>query len=55
MCNPNAITCIAVRRAFVHTSVYPAFCDALRGLAAGAPASTGEWEKALLAALDGAA
>jgi acyl-CoA reductase-like NAD-dependent aldehyde dehydrogenase len=29
-------TCIAVRRAFVHRSLYPAFLDALRPLAAGA-------------------
>jgi acyl-CoA reductase-like NAD-dependent aldehyde dehydrogenase len=29
-------TCIAVRRAFVHRSIYPAFCDLLRGMAASA-------------------
>lgn len=30
-------TCIAVRRAFVHWSIYPEFLDALRPLAANAP------------------
>jgi acyl-CoA reductase-like NAD-dependent aldehyde dehydrogenase len=30
-------TCLAVRRAFVHRSVYPAFLDILRPLAAAAP------------------
>ena len=29
-------TCIAVRRAFVHRSVYPAFCDRLKEMAAAA-------------------
>ncbi len=30
-------TCIAVRRVFVHRSLYPAFCDTLRGLAKPSP------------------
>ena len=29
-------TCIAVRRAFVHRAVYPAFCDRLKEMASAA-------------------
>ena len=32
-------TCIAVRRAFVHRTLYSPFCEALRALADGAPAA----------------